>query len=377
MPYNIFNVPKVEGSLKQRLNDFIFSFGHAISSGAGIAFADRDINYALHLQHERIREKAYVMEYEAYDRGVLTDVYAGGEWRDGHYESTMCFTDCGIKRTVIKGGKKLYGDDRKLVFYETLTDVISGTQPENDSYCCPNCGAVTTIGELVSGCQYCGTRYKMNDLFPKITAFYAIDDMSRSEEEMKPIMKRYMITTALVLAVIGIVGNIIKGTYSDISEVIGYIPQIILTLIFSAIMGVFLGYMLFSVSLIFSAFGKAFKTGDMLGTIGSRKKFERKMRARSPEFSFEYFTSKATSLIKTVIFSPDEQDLVYYKGEKTDPRFKDIIDLNYSGALGVVKFEEKNGITTVVTDAFFDILYAKDDRISSMRRVFRTTFTRR
>ncbi|MCR5356015.1 MAG: hypothetical protein K6E63_01290, partial [Lachnospiraceae bacterium] len=47
------------------------------------------------------------------------------------------------------------------------------------------------------------------------------------------------------------------------------------------------------------------------------------------------------------------------------------------GALGVVKFEEKNGITTVVTDAFFDILYAKDDRISSMRRVFRTTFTRR
>lgn len=377
MPYNITNVRKVEGSLKQRLNDFIFSFGNAISNGDVITFADNDINYAFKLQHERIREKGLSLNYEAYERGVLTDVHAGGYWTDKHYESTVCFRDCGIKRTVIKGGNCLYSDDRKSVFYETLTDVLAGTQPEDDSYCCPNCGAVTTIGGLVNGCPYCGTHFKMDDLFPRISGFNYIDDIGRSEAEMKPVMRKYMFATMAVFALIVIVSNFFNGTFSSDNGAVATILQIIVSLLGSGIMGAFVGYFLFSLSLILSIFRVGLKTGDMLGTVGSRKRFERKMRVRSPEFSFEYFTNKAVSLIKTAVFSKDEQDLVYYKGEKLDPLFKDIIDLNYSGAFGIVKFTEKKGIATVVTDVFFDILYATGDKISQKNRVFRTVFTRR
>lgn len=377
MPYNIFNVQKVEGNLKQRLNYFLFSFGPAISNGTGISFADNDINYAIKQQNERIKEKGLDIRFETYERGVLTDVYAGGYWADEHYENTVCFRDCGIKRTVTKNGNILYSDDNKSVFYETLTDVPAGTQPVNDSYCCPSCGAITTIGELVNGCPYCGTHYKMDDLFPKITGFYYIDDYSRSEAELKPRMMKCIIGSIAVFVLSALIGSFFNGTFSNGHNIGGSIMTTIVSMVAAGFMGAFLGYMLFSLSLIGSLIRSGVKTGDKLGTVGSRKKFERKMQSVSPEFSFEYFTSKAVSLIKTAVFSKDEQELVYYKGEKLDSVFKDIIDLNYGGALGVVEFKEQDGITTVVTDAFFDVLYVEEDKISYKHRVFRTTFTRR
>ena len=382
MPYNLFKIETVEGNLKQRLDDFIFNFGQAISRGNRIPFADNDINYAIKLQYDRIKEKGLDIEFDTYKRGVLEDVHVGSRWTDTHYDNMVCFKDCGIKRTVTKNGNKLFSDDKKLVFYETLTDVSVGMPPVNDSYCCPNCAAITTIGELVNGCPYCGTHYKMDDLFPKITGYNYVEDIGRSEDELKPKMKLFIIIFILIFVCIGFFSNyksiigLITGTI-DRYDIIGTVLYTVFCMVLMGLMGAFLGYLAFSMSLLFGLIGKALETGDKMGTIGSRKKFERKMRILSPEFSFEYFTSKAVSLIKTAVFSKDEQELVYYKGERLDPTFKDIIDLNFGGALGVVSFKEKNGIATVVTDVFFDILYAVNDKIIEKHRVFRTTFSRR
>ena len=62
---------------------------------------------------------------------------------------------------------------------------------------------------------------------------------------------------------------------------------------------------------------------------------------------------------------------------KNYEEFKDIIDLNYGGALGLAKFKEEGGIVTVYTDAFFDVLYAKDSKIRFKRETFRAVFQRR
>ena len=377
MPYNFLNVQKVEGSLKQRLNDFLFSFGPAISNGTGITFADNDINYAIKQQHERIKEKGLDIQYETYDRGVLTDVYAGGYWADAHYENHVCFKDCGIRRRVTKNGSLLYSDDKKFIFYETLTDVPAGMQPVNDSYCCPNCAAITTIGELVNGCPYCGTHYKMDDLFPKITDYYCIDDFARGKAELKPKMLKYIGGSVIVFALSSLIGSIVNGNYANRHNIAAVIFEIIFSMIVTGLMGAFLGYLLFSLSLLFTLVGRGIKSGDKLGTVGSRNRFESRMRAVSPEFSFEYFTSKAVSLIKTAVFSKDEQELVFYKGGKLDPVFKNIIDLNYGGALGVVDFKEENGLTPVYTNAFCDVLYIKDGKILYKHMVFGTTFCRR
>ena len=121
----------------------------------------------------------------------------------------------------------------------------------------------------------------------------------------------------------------------------------------------------------------AISAAGKMGTAGSRRKFESRMKAISPEFSYEYFTSKALSLIKTAVFSEDEKELLFYEGETLDPKMKDIIDLNYGGALGCKSVREEENFVTVVTKAYFDVLYASGDRVFFKKQIFRAVFKRR
>ena len=122
---------------------------------------------------------------------------------------------------------------------------------------------------------------------------------------------------------------------------------------------------------------KAIASTGKMGTAGSRRKFEARMKRVSPEFSYEYFTSKALSLIKTAVFSQNESELMFYEGRPLDPKMKDIIDLNYGGALGCESFRDEGDYVTVVTKAYFDVLYASENKVYYKSQVFSATFKRR
>ena len=361
MGYNIFNITEVSNSVNKKLHDFRVSLGAAISRGMNITFADNDISYLLKLQHNRIAEKGLEIEYDIYQRDAERKQFiSGSNWRDAHYESTVCFNPCGIKRNVKKGGKTRYRDDRKSVLYETITDVITGSHPDNDVFCCPNCGAISTIAGLQNGCEYCGTRFQMDDLFPKVTSYYFLDDPGMTKDEFK---KGYL--TALAITVIG---------------------MLTLCLIFNRSIGYYIGFALLSVPMAYFLYGYflfmklivgAIASAGKMGTAGSRRKFENRMKMISPEFSYEYFTSKALSLIKMAVFAGNEQELMFYEGGDLDPKMKDIIDLNYGGALGFINLKEEKNYVTVLTKAFFDVLYATDEKVYFKRQVFNATFKRR
>ena len=375
MGYNFFNVKKIKDSFKVKLEQFLKSLGPAIANGEDITFADNDVTYALKLQHERIKDKGLEIKYETYERDKTPDtVLVGQNWTDAHYESSVCFKRIGVRRTVTKDGKKLYKDDRKTVSYQTLTDVRTGTHPDDESYCCPSCGSVAKISELVNGCPYCGIRYKMDDLFPKVTSYYFLDDVGITGSEGKKGMAPFLIAMPLLLNISYFIFN---ADELSRGSGVGKFILIFATIFGLSLLGLFTGYVFFSMTLLARLIATGINESSKMGTAGSRSRFEKRMKALSPEFSFEYFTSKAISLIKTTIYSKDEQDLLFYTGKPVDPAFKDIIDLNYGGALGIAGFDEKDGITTVWADAFFDALYAGEEKVKFKRQCFRAVFQRR
>ena len=371
MGYNFFNIKNVKESFNRKLKDFVLSLGKAIGNGEDIPFADNDVTYTLKLQHERIKDKGLEMEYEVYSRDPeRNDFIAGSNWRDRHYESVVCFRQCGVKRRVKRNGKKIYRDNQKCVLYEVMTDVVTGEHPDNDTFCCPNCGAATTIAELQNGCSYCGTRYKMDDLFPKVTGYYFLDDVGMAGNEGKAGIFLSIFGGMLLVVGIGVLFNLKKIMAGDIETLLGLLCA-------GPFLGGFMGYFMFGMFLLIRMIAKAIATSGKMGTAGSRRKFENRMKKLSPEFSFEYFTNKAISLIKTAVYSKNPQELLFYEGEPLDPRMKDIIDLNYGGALGLEYFEEKDGIATVVVDAYFDVLYATDRGVKYKHQVFSALLRRR
>lgn len=370
MGYNFFNLQPVKETLELKLCEFISSLGGSVSRGEDITFADNDITYTLKLQNDRIKEKGLEMEYEVYKRKEGQQYFiAASNWQDSHYESTVAFRPCGVKRTVKKGGRKVYKDHKKSVIYETVTDVITGSHPDNDLICCPNCGAVETIATLQNGCSYCGTRYKMDDLFPKVTGYYFLDDPGIDKSDFRLAFFISWLLSSIFLFLVS-VGALIFNPDRSFSG-------IVFAFIGSPIIGIILGYFNLSIFLLLRLIIRGISTSGKMGTAGSRRKFEAIMKKISPEFSFEYFTSKAISLVKTAIYAKDEQELLFYEGEPLSKDMKDIIDLNYGGALGLERFKEEDGIVTVVTDAFFDVLYAKDNKIKYKHQVFSATFKRR
>lgn len=370
MGYSFFKITRLQKPFRDKLSTFVNTLGSAIRDGKTISFADNDIGHVLQLQNERLKKKGLVMDYVVYDRDKNRHATVGSQWKDAHYESFVCNEQYGVKRTITKNGQKIYSDNKRNTLYTTITDVINGVHPNAETVCCPNCGSVSTIAQLQGGCPSCGTRYKMDDLFPKVTGYYFLEDVAIAGNEF---IKGMVISAGIAYVFnffIMLISLLISGEGSFLKVILGMVVLVPLS--------IFLGYVLFSIFMMVRliAVGSSQSSGKW-GTIGSRTKFEEKMKTICPEFSYEYFTSKAISLIKTAIYSENEQELMFYKGGPLDPKFKDVIDLNYGAALGLESFTEENGFVTVAAKAYFDVLYATDNGIKFQRDMYGAVFRRR
>ena len=363
----------------EKLISFSSSLGDAICKGKPVPYADNDVTYMLDLQHKRIKEKNIEMDYEVFkwtnDSGAGNTFFDGEVWYDEHYISTVGLSFLGIKRLIRKDDQVIYQDKHRRDFYATVTNIISGTQPDDDSYVCPNCSAVSTIAELQNGCPYCGTQYKMDDLFPKITGFYFFDSLRMTT---KQVLIGWPVCTAVCALIvllcrplinsIPVVADILQN-YSD--------PGYAALVLYGPIACIVWGGFFFLLLHLLSKLAKAIVDSGRMGTAKSRERFEQRMQNLTPGFSFEYFKNKAISLIKTAVYSKDESELLCYKGEPLPSEFKDIIDLNYAGTFGLKGFNEEDGIISVETKSYFDVLSIKDNTAILTQPVISATFRRR
>lgn len=359
----------------EKLISFSSSLGEAIGKGKTIPFADNDVTYTLKLQNERIKEKNIEFGYEVYkttnDSPVGNIFFDVEDWNDEHYESTVGFAALGVKRQVRRNNQIIYKDNLRRVFYGTVTDVISGSHPDNESICCPNCAAVSTVEELQNGCPYCGTQYKMDDLFPKITGFYFFDSLRMTK---KQVLIGWPVCTA-VCALVSIICRPFLNSIPVVADILNYSSYD--PILYGSGMCIVWGGFFFLLLHLLFKLARVIVDLKRMGTAKSRERFEHRMKNITSGFSFECFKNKAISLIKTAIYSKDEGELLCYKGEPLSAEFKDIIDLNYAGTFGIMGFVEENGIISVETKSYFDVLSVKDNSVSLSQPVISATFKRR
>ena len=363
----------------EKLISFSNSLGEAIGKGKTIPNADNDVTYILKLQHDRIKEKNIEMDYEVFkwtnDSALGNTFFDGEVWYDEHYISTVGLSFLGTKRTIRQNGQIIYRDKHRRDFYATITNVLPDYRPDDENYVCPNCSAVSTIAELQNGCPYCGTQYKMDDLFPKITGYYFFDSLRMTK---KQVLIGWPVCTA-ICALFVLLCRPLINSIPDIAEILQsyHDPAYAEFILYGPISCIIWGGFLFLVLHLLSKLAKVLVDGQRMGTARSRERFEQRMEKITPGFSFEYFKNKAISLIKTAVYSKDEGELLCYKGEPLPPEFKDIIDLNYAGTFGLKDFKEENGIISVETKSYFDVLSVKDSVVSRTQPVISATFQRR
>lgn len=87
------------------------------------------------------------------------------------------------------------------------------------------------------------------------------------------------------------------------------------------------------------------------------------MKQYSPEFSFEYFSSKVISLLKMILFAEDVQELAQYTGNLSGELYPDVVDATFAGAIALKKFQIVGDYAELDVDAYVEVMHDKEWRI--------------
>lgn len=137
---------------------------------------DGDTLYFLRLQKERLKKKGIrmtdrVMPAKGTGYGTAT-LPRKSLW----YTADMVYES--INRTIRFDNMQgtVYEREVEQVMYEMIVHTPNDMQYANITMTCPNCGAVSQVAELEEGCKYCGTKFRITDLFPRVVNLFFLKD---------------------------------------------------------------------------------------------------------------------------------------------------------------------------------------------------------
>jgi len=132
--------------------------------------------HRLLLQKQRLNSKGLSLASEC-KRAYIDYVYPvyATELFDGKYELA-------IVRESIAGCNKFYKSDKLLYSQKELSAaryrILSAHQIGKHDIVCPACGNVSTRSNLIDGCDYCGTKFTIEDLSSRVSEYRLEKDLA-------------------------------------------------------------------------------------------------------------------------------------------------------------------------------------------------------
>lgn len=346
-------MPNISNNYDSLFQKFRLGLQNWCRTGKEPSAGDQDMKYYLDLQEKRLKDHELIMEMDMESEEEIMSVGQVSEnipiIGSGFAKFSKSLYAQYLNRSVkyLRNGKEVF----KKADYPVMYQTIISPQPEEKgigktSYVCPNCGAVSTLEELQeTGCPFCGTRYLMKDLYPKVANFYFVDNGSKSEGTWKSEKNRILFGAAVL--------SIIQNVYTLITDPDFSLLQAIPTLILGFGLWAFAIYLVYSIWHLIKLIKGGAKATVLIGsTAGSKRKISDTLKQFAADFDYEYFEGKALSLARILMLSKKPEDFVQYKGGALSDSFSDVVDIQYRGRIGVRKVRNVNNRIEVVLDLY-------------------------
>ena len=144
--------------------------------------------HVLYLKKRRMENLGVSLDFEAQRRNYGGRSLEKNGLYDAKYDVTEireCIKACRVYRS---SGRKTYR--KKSTELAHYTAASARTVSGASRIICPNCGAVTTRENLLDGCDYCGTKFRVEDLGTKIASFVLRDDSQTARDKYREIRSR-------------------------------------------------------------------------------------------------------------------------------------------------------------------------------------------
>ena len=199
--------PVVEdhNELTRKLSGFRRSYSDFLSSGREEQnselqnYASQLMWHSTALQKKRLMKNHLTLEMDSVRRA-----YSGkgscvreNKYFDGRYRVNDVYEEISAVRIIKQDGKIIKRLRDNEVAHFTL---LSANQAGADKITCPCCGNATTRENLLDGCDYCGTRFTVEDMKDRVDSFGLRRDF-RTKASKKEAVKEVMFpwTTLIVM----------------------------------------------------------------------------------------------------------------------------------------------------------------------------------
>ena len=350
---------------------FAAGIDDAISKGESLDSADRDLQYGIKLQTERLKNHGVTMNMNLTPRGLWTEGFKLGKCHgDDQFEFYLESRTCKKVESYSKGGRRLFRYEDNFKLSQTVTDFKTEVNPAERQYKCPSCGAVSTVQQLTAGCPYCGTKFKMSEFYPKVSNYYFnLDTGYKSGRVGKLCKKTIPISFGAIITPFLFFGCTNALTYQHSS---GFIALSLIGFFVALIFGPTFGYCI-AYWIDKFRYDENPRYRNKMATIykDSRRVFNDYMKNLSKEFSYEYFASKTVSMAKMLIYSDKPEELTFYNGPALDPSFKNILNVSSLGEVGITRMEVIGDYVVVNANVHLDNTYINGDQIKVVKDMFR------
>ncbi len=335
-----------------------------IRNGEYPELASTDLKYTSSLQSKRLEEKDASIHYN-YDTESVINGSAIKLDKDTHYITRMPFYIAQSKTEYSVGGKvKRKENLLKTMFANVIWLIdqnVSQNNNKNETYCCPNCGATSTVKQLLSGCPFCQTRFMMSDLFPKVTNYYDADTKGTIHSTVLPFS---LFGILVILCIYGLTSYDTLMTTFTSDNMTHKIIQAVL-LLGCCIIGFLSGYVLkVLANIIYILSYTIFYLPSLFRMIKTKRKLPEFMRNFEKNFTLDYFIGKLIYLARTMVYSEDYENCAVYCGEPMENTCKNIIDMTYWGFINAKKFYIQDDHAYIDIDLFMQTIYCKGRHIS-------------
>lgn len=168
---------------------------------------------SMRVSKKRLQDKSLAvnidMQNEGQSRGLTEEAYF---CEDKNVVSVQR-QEVKTKKIYYRNGEKIYTTKK----HDICTVNVMKFKGEGDEAVCPNCGNLGKISSYVDGCDYCGSKFSVNDFEEKISAFNIEENISK---KAKNIVKRaaYFIGGSLFFLILLIIVSFIIAIASDMTS---------------------------------------------------------------------------------------------------------------------------------------------------------------
>lgn len=173
----------------------------------------------LELQHRRLKDMGIELDFTSLQQKYTPDgPLKWNSYFDGKYEISEATEEISSTRSYRHKGLQIYKKKSNQLAYYTFLNAKS--QGPNEIVC-PNCGNVTSRENLLDGCDYCHSKFTVEDLGARISSFALRSDRNitntKYNDTKNELGKWLNIIVGTVGGIIGFILSVFVLPFTDMS----------------------------------------------------------------------------------------------------------------------------------------------------------------